>query len=1061
MAQVNIIFNGQNFVSDDNLTILDFAKSQGVEIPTLCYDERLAPYGSCFLCVVEVKGARTLIPACATKLREGIEIQTTSKTTTDSRRTALELILSNHYGDCIAPCKSACPAGCDVQGYVGLIANKKYDDALKLIKETIPLPASIGRVCPKFCEEKCRRQKVEEPIAIDYLKRFVADMDLNSKSPYKPALKSKIGKRVAVIGGGPAGLSAAYYLIREGVDVEIFEKKEKLGGMLLYGIPQYRLPKDVLAKEIATIIDLGVKVNYNKVLNRDFTVDGLIKDGFDSVVVACGAWSASKLGVPNEDAGNILDGIKFLENIADGKKVEISGKVAIVGGGNTAFDCARTALRLGAKEVVMVYRRTRDEMPANEVEKDEAEEEGVKFQLLTLPVQIVKDGDKATGMICQKMKLGDADASGRRKPISIEGSEFTENYDFIIAAIGQRPDYNILGDKSKELAPDNKRISYNDKTGQTAMEKVFIAGDYATGAATVVEALAGGKKAALAILKLLQGAKSLDPKKEFLSTREDLEEISEEFLSQWEKKSREKIDVLEPNERKTNFKEIEKVFAESKALREAARCMECGCMDVYQCQLKKYAEDYDAQDNKYKGAVNTPLFDDSSNYLFREPSKCILCGRCVRLCSEKINIGVYGYVKRGFDTIVSPNFGHNLSETDCISCGTCISGCPVGAIVPKVPNLKKVPLKGDIIDSYCFHCSVGCKNSVELFSGSIYEVRERDGYLCGRGRFSSPDIAEDKNTASPNYDKLENFRDAIIYPSPSLSAEDYEVIKVAAKSMNWDVASYYSQNSLWRAFAKINKLPNMDFFTKDIKEKTLVVIAGELELSNPVTINELSSKLKQDTDIILVNKELTVRLKNLQAELIPSIKDLEKKDFSKYDEIVLLLNPISFDKLFGADSAITLYNNLTSGKIKVRTTLFSDSRNIYSFYDADKEIKFDKKRSLYIQTTPNLKSDEGSFIVSELFLDANIIEENSLKLSYSFQDDGTFLNSRNQYYQNAAIGDGKRYALRSIFKDVFGIDKVDVIKHDNLEAEKGLPIDKKGNADFPEDCFIKLYSSRK
>ncbi|HQB61751.1 MAG TPA: FAD-dependent oxidoreductase, partial [Spirochaetota bacterium] len=921
-----------------------------------------------------------------------------------------------------------CPAGCDVQGYVGLIANKKYDDALKLIKETIPLPASIGRVCPKFCEEKCRRQKVEEPIAIDYLKRFVADMDLNSKSPYRPELKNKIGKRVAVIGGGPAGLSAAYYLIREGVDVEIFEKKEKLGGMLLYGIPQYRLPKDVLAKEIALIIDLGVKVNYNKVLNEDFTIDGLIKDGFDSVVVACGAWSASKLGVPNEDADNILDGIKFLENIADDKKVEISGKVAIVGGGNTAFDCARTALRLGAEEVVIVYRRSRDEMPANEVEKDEAEEEGIKFQLLTLPVEIAKDGDKATGMVCRKMKLGDADASGRRKPIPIEGSEFTENYDFIIAAIGQRPDYDILGDRRNEMVPDNKKISYNDKTGQTALEKVFIAGDYATGAATVVEALAGGKKAASAILKYLQGAESLEPKKEFLSKREDLKEIDEEFLSRWEKKSREKIDVLEPDERKSNFKEIEKVFAESRALREAARCMECGCMDVYQCLLKKYAEDYEAQDNKYRGAVNTPLFDDSSKYLFREPSKCILCGRCVRLCSEKVNIGVYGYVKRGFDAIVSPNFGRNLSDTDCISCGTCISGCPVGAIVPKIPAMKKVPLKGDMIDSYCFHCSVGCKNSVELFNGSIYEVHERDGYLCGRGRFGFPDIAAHKNDVSLfNYDKLENFRDAVIYPSPSLSAEDYEVVKIAAKLMNWDVANYYSQSSLWRAFAKINKLPSMDFFTKDIKDKTLVVIAGDLESTNPIAIGELSSKIKPDTDVVLVNKELTVRLKNLQAEFISIAKGLEKKDLSKYEEIVLLINPISFDKLYGADSAINLYNNLTEGEIKVRTTLFSDSRNLYSFYDADKEIKSDKKRSLYIQTTPNLKSDEGSFIVSELFLDANIIEENSLKLSYSFQDDGTFLNSRNQYYQNVAIGDGKIFSLRNIFKDVFGVDKVEVI----------------------------------
>lgn len=1064
MAEVNVIFNGKNLVGDDSQTVLSFAKSQGVDIPTLCYDSKLDPYGSCFLCVVEVKGARTLVPACATNLREGMEMTTNSDRVSSSRKTALELILSNHYGDCIAPCKTACPAHCDIQGYVGLIANNRYDDAIKLIKETIPLPASIGRVCPKFCEDKCRRQFVDEPIAIDYLKRFVADKDLNSDTPYSPILKSKNGKKVAIVGGGPAGLSAAYYLIQEGVDVEIFEAKDKLGGMLLYGIPQYRLPKDILAKEISTIIDLGVKVNYNKVLGRDFTIDSLKSSGFDAVVVACGAWSASKLGVPNEDAENILDGIKFLENIADGKEVKISGRVAIVGGGNTAFDCARTALRLGAKEVVMVYRRTRDEMPANEVEKDEAEEEGIKFQLLTLPVSVVKEQNKAVKLVCQKMMLGEPDSSGRKKPIPIEGSEFEEKYDFIIAAIGQKPDYQILGNNKEKLLNNNKWIPYNEKTGQTNNDHIFIAGDYATGAATVVEALAGGKKTSNAILKFFNGV-DLEPAKEFLSTREDLKEISPEFFLQWDKAPRNKIKILSPEKRKSTFDEIESPFTEKSAITEANRCMECGCMDVYQCSLKKYAEEYNAEDNKYCGKVNEFKFDLSSQYLFREPSKCILCGRCVKLCSEIIGIGVYGYVKRGFDSIVMPKFQFPLSETDCISCGTCISGCPVGAIVPNVPNKKKVPLKGERIDTYCYHCSIGCENSVEIFNTSIYEVHEREKELCKKGRFHIPEIVKDKEGCNQKgFDKLKFLENAVVYPSPSLSIEDYESIKEVGKILKWEIANYYSQSSLWRAFAGIKSLPKMDFFNKEFGDNTLVIVCGDIDKTNPISINRLNKIIKDDTVVCYINTEKSLRLDRLNGKMATSINEFEKTmggKISSYNDVVLLINPISFDQLFGKDASLKLYNYIARETSNLRTTLFSEARNLYSFYDADFIPDLSKKRSVYIQTIPTVNIKEDSYLISELYLDANFIEENCTKISYSLQDDGSFLNSKNIIYKNIPIFKNDKLTLRNILKNNFKIGELKNCNHKNIEVEK--PVELKDNKEykFPEDIFIKKYSNRK
>ncbi|OHD24852.1 MAG: hypothetical protein A2086_15090 [Spirochaetes bacterium GWD1_27_9] len=1048
MASVNVILNGNKIVSDDNLTILDLAIQNNIEIPTLCFDNRLNPYGSCFVCVVEVKGARTLIPACATKLREGIEIETNSDKVMASRKTALELILSNHYGDCVAPCKLTCPAGCDIQGYVGLVANKKYDDAIKLIKDTIPLPASIGRVCPKFCEEQCRRQYIEEPVAIDHIKRFVADWDLARTDSYTPSLKPKIGKKVAIVGGGPAGLSAAYYLTQEGVDVEIFEEKNILGGMLYFGIPQYRLPKEVLAKEVETITKLGMKINYGKIFGIDFNIDSLKKDGFDAVILAMGAWKAQNLGIPNETADGVLNGIKFLERVALKQPVDIHGKVAVVGGGNTAFDCARTALRMGASEVVMIYRRTKEEMPANEIEIHEAEEEGIKFQLLTAPLEVTVKKNRVTGLTCKKMKLGDPDASGRRSPMPIDGSDFTEEYNFIIAAIGQGPDYNILGEKRNDLVKDGKRLTINKETFQTTMPFLFAAGDYATGAATVVEALGSGKKAAMSALKFIKG-EIVSFKPEFVSTREDLKNMDNEFFKDWDKKQREQIAIVNPEKRKTNFCEIESVFPEEQANKEASRCMECGCIDVYQCQLKKYADDYNAEETNYIGDCNVFKNDDSHRYLFREPSKCILCGRCVRLCSEKTNIGVYGYVKRGFETVVQPSFTIPLAQSDCVSCGVCISGCPVGAIVPKQPDQKKVPLKGQKIDSYCSHCSIGCANTVEVLSNSIYDIYENHPYLCEKGRFHFPQPVQTKETI--DISKLSDFKDAIVYPTPSLSAEDYEALKEVSKKMNWKIANYYSQSSLWIAFANLKALPKMDFFKNELKAKSLVVFAGNIEKINPIALNRLTNIIKQDTTIFNINKEETIRLKNLSAKLLKSIDELKKQNLSDFAEIVLVLNPIDFDKTYGKDSSLNLYNYLTQSGIEVRTTLLSEGRNIYSFYDANNIYNESFGKKIYLQT---LAGNDGK-------IEAVLVENGSVKYSFkfalSFQNDGTFLSSKNEYYQNIPLLNKNIGTLKSIFATHYGVDKIEVVKHKNLDKE--TQINKSAEeVSFPVDGFIKKYS---
>ena len=407
---INLTINGQKVQAPEGSTILEAARSAGIDIPTLCYDKAVEIYGACGLCVVEAEGIPKLLRSCSAKVSEGMVVNTESERVVRSRKIAMELLMSAHDGDCVAPCQLNCPARTDCQGYVGLIANGEYDAALKLIKNKISLPASIGRVCPHPCEKACRRQNVEEPINIAQLKAFAADMDLKSDS-YVPEVQEPTGKKVAVIGGGPAGLTAAYYLTIMGHSVTVYDMMEKMGGMLRYGIPQYRLPKEVLDKEIAIIEKTGVKFVNNSKLGVDYTIESLKKEN-DAVIVAVGAWKSSSMRTPGEELDGVYGGIDFLRGVIKGNAPEIGEKVAICGGGNTAMDACRTAVRLGAKEVYVVYRRTRNEMPADELEINEAEEEGVIYKFLTNPLSFNGEDGKVKSMTLQLMELGEPDASG-------------------------------------------------------------------------------------------------------------------------------------------------------------------------------------------------------------------------------------------------------------------------------------------------------------------------------------------------------------------------------------------------------------------------------------------------------------------------------------------------------------------------------------------------------------------------------------------------------------------------------------------------------------------------
>ncbi|MBA7670050.1 NADPH-Fe(3+) oxidoreductase subunit beta [subsurface metagenome] len=450
----------------------------------------------------------------------------------------------------------------DAPRYIRFISQGKFAEALAVVREKIPFPAVCGYICAHPCEAKCRRGQLDEAIAIRVLKRFAFEHDTGlwrEKSKIAPPS----GKRVAVVGSGPAGLTAGYYLAKLGHSVTIFEALPEPGGMMRFGIPDYRLPKSILRAEIDEIENVGVEIKTN---TRVDSVESLLEQGCHAVFLAIGAHQSIKMGVEGEDSPKIKECISLLREVSLGKEVRLGDRVAVIGGGNAAIDSARTARRLGAKEVTIVYRRTRAEMPASSEEIEGAVEEGVEFHFLAAPSGIISRNGKVK-LECVHMKLGAVDASGRQRPEPIEGSEFTMDFDTVISAIGQRPEVPSSFDLP---TGQGNTIQVNTDTLATGKEGIFAGGDAVTGPATVIEAIAEGRQAAISIDKYLGGGGDID---EVLAPPEEgelspLEEAEEE-------KQRPEIPTLPVDQRLGSFAGVELGLNEELAIEEAKRCLRC------------------------------------------------------------------------------------------------------------------------------------------------------------------------------------------------------------------------------------------------------------------------------------------------------------------------------------------------------------------------------------------------------------------------------------------------------------------------------------------------------
>ena len=497
------------------------------------------------------------------------------------------------------PCRAACPAGVNAQGYVALISQGKFKEALGVVRRTVPFAGVLGRVCTHPCERECERAQVDEAIAIRSLKRFVADYEIAAGREKAEPVEQTQEAKIAIVGSGPAGLACAYDLVREGYGVTVFESLPEAGGLLRYGIPEYRLPKEIVDNDISYIQELGVEIKTNTPV-KDISI--LSSQGYKAIFLGAGAWASQKADIPGEDATGVLNALEFLWLVNSGAETGVGGRVAVIGGGNAAVDAARAASRLGAEEVTVVYRRSQAEMPAIKSEIEEAEREGIKLLFLAAPVRILDKGGRLSAIECIKMELGEPDASGRRRPVPIQKSEFTMNVDNVIMAIGQGVDSTALPEQLGYTGRGTLEV--DPVTLQTNTEGVFAGGDAVSGPADVISAIAAGKEAAISIDRYLRGASLTEGRP---STPKMVKEVSKEGVKA---KGRASVAVLDPDKRQGSFEEVEQGLDEGTAVEEAKRCLNCGvCSECLECvrACEQQAIDHSMEDELVEVEVGSMI----------------------------------------------------------------------------------------------------------------------------------------------------------------------------------------------------------------------------------------------------------------------------------------------------------------------------------------------------------------------------------------------------------------------------------------------------------------------
>ena len=525
-----------------------------------------------------------------------------------------------------APCQAACPAHIDIPKFITLIGQCRYDDATEVILKDIPFPWTCGLICPHPCEDACLRGEMDEPINIQLMKAYTAKMSMGGRGYRSPLIPNAVREKVAIIGGGPAGLSAAYFLALKGYKLTVFEKQPLAGGMLRYGIPAYRLPRDIIEAEIHAIEDLGVEIRTGVNVGKDVSIEQLRKEGYKAIFLGIGAQECKALSIEGEDLEGVYPGVDFLREINSGNDVKLGNRVAVIGGGNVAMDTVRTARRIGSKEVFVLYRRSFEEITANKEEIQECEEEGIEIHILVNPKRIIGENGKVKAIECIKMKLGEPDESGRRRPLPIEGSEFIIEVDVVMPAIGQESEWSCLGPGCACTLSGWGTMNVDPLTLQTDDPDIFAGGDAVTGPRTVIEAIVAGKRAAISIDCYIRGEEIPDP-----LTPKSTGDVAflPTTLQEKIKRGRSQSPKLPVKDREGNFRQVDLGLTDEMALNEARRCLRCDrCRGDGLCQFVCTELGIDAlRLSTTEEGTRLAYFDFENTH-----EKCIGCGACAVVC---------------------------------------------------------------------------------------------------------------------------------------------------------------------------------------------------------------------------------------------------------------------------------------------------------------------------------------------------------------------------------------------------------------------------------------------
>lgn len=569
-------------------------------------------------------------------------------------------------GDCVrlapAPCQMTCPAGIDVPTYVSLIGEGRDAEAIEVIRRDNPFPWVCGLVCTRPCEFMCVRGRIDRPVGIKPLKGFAAERALSRGQYRNPPRESDKGQKVAIIGAGPGGMSAAYYLALKGYGVGVIEAQPSAGGMILLGIPRYRLPREVIDREVAMLQELGVEFRFNTRFGVDTSLAALRGEGYGAFLFAIGAHQSFKLGIPGEgDFAGVVEAVDFLRRVALGDRRAPGHRVVVIGGGNVAIDAARTALRLGSETVTLAYRRTRHEMPADEEEVEQAEEEGIQLAFLTIPKEVVGAEGRLQGLRCLRAEMVRADDSDRLRPVPVRDSDFLLETDIIIAAIGQRVDETGMEELAGLAWTRRHTIDVNMVSMETNQPGIFAVGDAVTGPATVIEAIGGGKRAAEAIDRHLSGLPQ--PKMPPVPVRRGRVACREIAANRKMTLKRPEMPLLNIDRRRTTFQQVELGYDEAAVRDEAGRCLRC---DI-----------------------------------------CLRCGRCVEICRDKMKVDALQMGYFDFDHPVETDF--RATAERCILCGACAANCPTGAMRMEDRDGERVlSLCGTVLNRQALLCCEDC-----------------------------------------------------------------------------------------------------------------------------------------------------------------------------------------------------------------------------------------------------------------------------------------------------------------------------------------------------------------